>query len=934
MSSDPEDAPPVSVVAAIVVDDPTALPETLEAVRRQVYEPARIVVVAGSGPARLLAEAEGVPTTPALGALLDSLPADITHLWFVNEGAMPRPDALGRLVAEADRIGAGIAGSKILDRTNPTTMVSVGVATDVFEMPYTGLEPGERDQGQYDVVRDVAALAGVSMLIRRDLARGVRGPDPAMAPAAAAVDLCQRARLRGARIAVIPSSEVLYPAAAVRGRRWREDAGRIRAMLKSYGALTLAWAVPAVFLIGLLEVILAPFTGRWRLFDFVKAWTWNVVALPDTIRLRLHARRGRTVGDDELFRFQRRGSVTVSTLFGEMASAIRRRLPGEDRLSLEALGRDLRQPAFVTGILAIVFTLLAVRTIWSSGLPAVGYSLPFPDSGWDGVLAYAGGWNPAGLGSPEPLMPYVAVTGIVQTMLFGKAALAEYAFTFGTYVLGIWGVVRLLRTWSIEAAPGVAAGVVYVAGPAAQGIAANTDLGVLFALAVVPWALRVALARFPTTLLGRIGRLAAAAFTIALTAALAPLLLILPVGGLVLWAVLNPTDVKVWRAVAFGAGGTVIALPLLVPWIVEADLHRYVAAGDAFWEPWVVAAVAVATAVALTLLAAPPRLAVVSGWGAILVAGGALGARSADLGPGLAAESAALAAVALGSAAIVGAALEAVTRVGEIAGWRRFAVGMAAASVLLLVATSLLPLVGGRAGLPGDRFAAAFEFTTARPGDAAASRILVVGPPDELPGDSRLIRGASYRLVSAPLPDHLETHLADSRPGDDALVATLNLVIDGDTQRVGALLAPFGVRWIVVTGDAEGSDADPRSTAWLNVLEGQLDLVPLGGALPHPTFANEVSAVRATTSLGRIWLPDGLGYTGPAEVNGRVAIADNVDDRWGPGEWAALGWGNEVSAREGRAVFDAIEWRRLAAAGAGAGMLILAAAAWLGRRAG
>lgn len=931
MSSDPEDAPPVSVVAAIVVDDPTALPETLEAVRRQVYEPARIVVVDGGAEARRLAEADSLAWSAHLGTVLDSLPPDVTHLWVVHDAAIPRPDALGALIRDAERIGAGIAGSKILDRTDPSTMVSIGIATDVFEVPYTGLEPGERDQGQYDVVRDVAAVAGASMLIRKDLARGVGGPDRAMAPAAAAVDLCQRARLRGARIAVVPSSEVLYPATAVRGKRWREDAGRIRAMIKAYGLLTLLWALPALFLIGIVESILAPFAGRWRLFDFVKAWAWNLAALPDTIRQRVQARRGRSAGDDELFRFQRRGSVALASLSSDLAAQIRRRLPGEERLSFQSLGRDLRQPAFITAIVAFVFMLLAVRTIWSSGLPAVGWSLPFPESGRAGALAYAGGWNPAGLGSAEPLMPYVGITGVVQTVLLGDARLAEYAFALGCYLFGVWGMVRLLRTWSIEAAPGVVAGIVYVAGPAAQGIGATTDLGTLFALGTLPWALRVTLARWPASVLGRVGRVAAAGFTIGLTAVLSPLLLLVPAAVMFVWAVLNLTDGRAWRAFALAAAGGLIAVPLLYPWLGETDLELFVTSGDAFWQTSVVVAVAAVVTAVLTIVAAPSRLAMVAGWGAILVGAGALLARSAEIGLGRTVESAALTVVALGSAAIVGSAIEGVSRVSEVAGWRRLALGIGAVASLFIVVAAFLPLIGGRAGLPGDRFRQAFEFTAARPGDPAASRILVVGPPEDLPGDSRELRGAYYRLVSAPVPDHLETRLHERLIGDEALVATLSQVIDGETQRAGELLASFGIRWIVVMGQTEGSDADATSTAWLNVLEGQLDLVPLGAGLPHPTFANEEPAFRAVSSLGRVWTSRDGRYEGPAEVNGRLTVAENANSRWGPSEWTQVGWGSEVSAAQGMAGFDPIERRRLAASAAAIGLIVLAGLAWLGR---
>jgi GT2 family glycosyltransferase len=67
------------------------------------------------------------------------------------------------------------------------------------------------------------------MLIHRDLFRGLGGADPIM-PSSAAVDFCQRARLRGARVVAVPSSVVRFegrdPASP-----WRDRAGETRAML-------------------------------------------------------------------------------------------------------------------------------------------------------------------------------------------------------------------------------------------------------------------------------------------------------------------------------------------------------------------------------------------------------------------------------------------------------------------------------------------------------------------------------------------------------------------------------------------------------------------------------------------------------------------------------------------------------------------------------
>jgi hypothetical protein len=270
---------------------------------------------------------------------------------------------------------------------------------------------------------------------------------------------------------------------------------------------------------------------------------------------------------------------------------------------------------------------------------------------------------------------------------------------------------------------------------------------------------------------------------------------------------------------------------------------------------------------------------------------------------------------------------EALTRVKEVAGWRRIAVGVGSVGVVLVVLTALLVTLGGRAGLPGDQYTESLGFTAARPGDPANHRTLVLGDPALLPGDARLLRGAGYRVVSASVPELDEARLAEPRGGDVALASSLERIIDGDTLRAGAELAPYGIRWIVILGED-----DPHARAWSTVFEGQLDLVPLGGGLSFPTFASEEPAARAVTDAGELWASTGAGYVGEASPDGRVLIADNANSRWGPPEWVQVDWRNEVSAAGGSASLDPLSNRRTMAVVAGLSFLLLLLVAFVGRR--
>ncbi len=911
--------PKPTVVAAVLALDSTEVGDTIARVRDQVYETARIVVVGSGSTGRHAADGVGVEWMSSIPNLLGSIDGSVTHIWMLYAGALPRPDALEALVLEAERTDAAVAGSKLVRSDDPERLVAIGIATDVFDTPYLGLEDDEIDAGQYDVVRDVAAVGGVSMLIRRDLARGVAGPDPKMPPEAAAIDLCQRARLRGARVVVVPSSEVLFPAERFRAESWRERAGRIRAMLKVYSWLTLAWAIPLRLLIGLLEAVVSPFLGRWTLFDYLRAWAWNLWHLPSLVRDRIAARKGRAFGDAELFRFQMRGSAIVSDLTREVGGRLRARIDRSDGMSVASIGNDLRQPAFIVGVLTVVVSLLAVRSLWSAGWPATGYSMPLPSSGSAAVGAYAGGWNPGGFGSTEPLVPLIGLAGLVQRVLFDSPEMTAWALTLAAIVSGIWGTVRLMRAFDIEVVAGWMAGIILVAGPATQAIGDRTALGQLLALGVLPWAIRVAIVRWPRRWMRRLGRVLAVGWVVGLLGLLSPPLLVVPVGVLLLRALLQPTARANWVALGVGVIGTILALPVLLPWIVVQDLEAYLTAGTAFWTPDTIPLVAVGVAFVAGALGGRGRQLNAILLGGLLTAAGAVVARGNDLGFGRELVVSGLAVVALGTAFVAGGVID-LLRVSEIHGWRRVLSGIGTLGAVILVGLTLVPLYHGRGALAADEYTDSLRFTAAAEGDASASRILLVGPEDTLPGEWRVVRGAAYRVISAPLPSLWEVMLPEPSGPDVALENLLVDLINGDESRAGNALAQFGIRWVVATGQ----------TPLEAVFDGQLDLVRLGGA-KRPTFLVDAeNPVRAITTSGIAWSTSGTGYEGEPAAGERVLLEDTANTRWRPGPWSQQGWGNEVSAADGVAQFEPIATRRngaIAAAGIFAFYLLFSALA-------
>jgi hypothetical protein len=902
------------VVAVVTADDPDLLVPCLEAIGRQVYGPTRVIVVGGTDEVRRVAGEREAMWRPHLRAVYDAIGADVDYVWAVRQRARPEPRALAALVHDGVRADASVAGSKVVEAANPEVLVSVGYATDVFNAPFSGLEEGELDQAQFDVIRDVAAVSDTSMLIRRDLFRGLGGVDPAMPPTSAAIDFCQRARLRGGRVVVVPSSVVRYegpdPAS-----RWRERAGETRSMIKAYSPLTLFWALPVAFLVGLAESVLGIFVGRFALPGVLAAGGWNLVHLPSALKARFQARRGRAVGDEELFRYQVNGSTRLRALWDETASKVRARFP-EGVLSgfsdaVEAGQQRIRNPGFFVGFLVVVFSLIATREIWSERLPIVGFSLLPPDSPVAALGSYAGGWNPAGLGSPEVLRPQVAITALIQFLTFGRGGAAVALITLGSFIGGAFGMSRLLRIWRVGPTSGLLAGIVLMAGPGMVAVAGDTHWSAIPAIAALPWAVTAAIGPIGAPAGFGMRAFAAASLAIGVGAAFSPATLAVPLLAVVLWAAVG-VGARRWAVIRVIAASAA-ALLLLMPWVLFADLGGFFGDGAAaFWQPsaWVTGFIVVAGVG--VFLTGDRVLGSLAGWGGLLAAIGAVAARSGDFGGGAETAVLGLGAVALGTAALVGAALDAGMRRRTWGGLASAGARAAMVAGITLVLTTLVLAGPGRAGLPADVFGDAYRF--AATSEAPSTRMLLFGPVDSLPGESRTLDGLGYRVIVPPHPATWEGELNEPRLGDDALDALLVDILNGEVRRAGSALAEFGIAWVVFT--------EPSPLELL--FEAQLDLVPLR-SFDFPVFRNEIPAAPASSADGVAWQASGTGFRAPVGATGAVRVASNADFRWGPGTWEQDGWANRISAGGTGVGFAGDGPRRLLAiASAGWGVMLVA----------
>lgn len=365
-----------------------------------------------------------------------------------------------------------------------------------------------------------------------------------------------------------------------------------------------------------------------------------------------------------------------------------------------------------------------------------------------------------------------------------------------------------------------------------------------------------------------------------------------------LWAVVGSVLVVAtllagssWRVAAWFALGTVVSvafgLLLNLPWVLDwtwADLtgaQRAGATGQSVAEvaslapSWmrfsvlalglylpVVVALAITRAWRLTWSVRAALLVVVFGALAVLADRGELPIAMPDgsllsvpLAFGLA----------LSGAAIAGGFGEDV--LGRGFGWRQPVALLANAALVVGLVPAVLSIGSGTWNAP--RTPMSLLLSTQLPIDPAVGdhRVLYVGDPRLMPVPAREYQpGIAWAVVDAGDFDFTERFTVPTSGGDAAVEHALDLIASGSTLRAGHLLAPLGIRYIVVPlTDGVVSTIDdplPLPEGLVAALRNQLDIGSVQGPPSLGIFLNES------------WFPVGAQLTGATAEASRLAGDD------------------------------------------------------------
>jgi GT2 family glycosyltransferase len=893
-SAAPAGAP--AVVAVVVTRNPGRFFEAaLAALADQDYPELSVLVVdAGSSedpttrvaavlPGAFVHRAAGAH--PGFGGAANEalgLVAGATLFVACHDDVVLAPDAVRLMVEEAYRSNAAIVGPKLVSANDPEVLLEVGRSIDRLGGSHTGIEPGELDQEQHDAVRDVFYVSSAAMLVRTDLFEALGGFDPETFPGSEDLDLCWRARLAGARVVVAPDARAAHIEAA--NDRRPGDAptirdvarNRVRVVLTNYSRSSLVRVVPAAVALAMVEAIVFAATPRRRQATAVLgAWRWHLMHPRRRRAARRRAQSERTVHDGELRELQVGAGARVGSFLTQHHTDERiESLEDRVRDSLESLGDTLMHPASFALAAFVLVVVFGTRDFFFSGVPGVGSFVS-----WPGVHALAGAfgspWRYTGLGSTAAPPPALAIMAGLGTILVGSVGLAQTLLVALAIPVGAVGAMRLARQAGSDRSGAVVAALAYGISPVPRNDLATGRLGPLILYALLPF-LVLLLARAgrfdPDAPVGRRRLLGLAILTAVATAWYPPAALVVLVGAVafLLAAPLVGGGAAAFRALGAALVGALGAAVLLFPWPVNAahGLHDPAAFGFSFNPRLSLdqlirfqtgpAGAGIATygllvaAAAALLLASGTRLAwAARAWMLVLVAWAAVEVPS-RLAPGVAVPlpEAVLSLGALGLALAAGLAVA--SRPPRHLGLRGLCALVAMAGVILAGLGFAADSLDGRWHVPSNSWPAELAFTRDLQFEGQF-RVLWVGDPTVLPLDpARVDNGVSYTLTRNGPGDARELLRAPLTHTRDPVADAVAAAIAGRTSRLGRILGPMGVRYVVlVHTNGPGGIAGRPVPALDAALRNQLDFGRLGSDPGIELYQNQAWYPGLTVVRGR-----------------------------------------------------------------------------------
>ena len=851
---------PNVLVVLVSGDDIDALRQCLAALSRQTHPRIGILAVDNAstdgsadllgsslGEDRVIRLPEDMGFPGAVSAALRSEHADrADYVLLMRDDTLLAPEAISALVEAAERMeGVGVVGPKVLDADDPTVLREIGMSIDLFGNPYSALEAGEIDQGQYDRIREVFYVSSSAMLVSVAAVTRAGPLDERLRSDLDEMDQCWRIRLAGFRILWTPTAVALSPGGrrdrtttwAHTHTRYLRERAAVASMLKNYGFLSLAWILPLAIGQALVRAISYLFSRRFDdAWQVVAAWGWNLAHLFGTGRRRARAQAVRAVPDRHVrqfmasvwIRFDRWSRYTMETLRPAATAAATEADAEAERPTAWARARTLAltHPVAVAWVLTALVIAMSYRHLVTASPLAGGALAAFPSSPRGFFEEFVSGLRHTALGGTAPGTPALPMLGVSSAIAFANPSLAQKVLLLALPVLASIGCYRALQRIPVGRTAAVLGAACYGLSPIVLWGLSDGRLPELVFIAGLPWLTGRLIALFGSNPPARRVRwIAGAALGLAAlgsffpgaflaAAVVAVIALILPGGGgriaglarvglavagaaLLAWPATVGILGSAGRSLADGVGtpsfGDALRVALAAApgdWVIAFFLPIAAALGLGFAS----GAVRRPAARSMLMMLAGVYLA----WAA---ANGWLPAWLSNP-----VSYAALAAFAMASLAAMG--LESV-----LSGLHRRSFGMAQFGSALLVGVVTVGLAGqafqamrGSWEIGGsDRVSPAYAVV--QPANGESYRVLWVGrrlggsfpAPGGVPMGTAAAGSASVRfaVTAPPGASAYEFGRSLGGPGYGGLSEVLSAILSGPTRQGGAMLAPFGIRYVV-----------------------------------------------------------------------------------------------------------------------------------------
>ena len=530
-------------VTAVLVthDGATWLPEVIAAIGSQSRPVDRIIAVdTGSVDSSLkLLKSSGISTIPeerdmgygdAIEHALALTPAagENEWIWLLHDDCAPDRQALQLMLAALeDRPQVAIAGPKLRGWYDRDQLLEMGISIAGDGARWTGLEDGEQDQGQYDVVTEVMSVSTAAMLVRRNVFEELGGLDINLALFRDDVDFGWRVHVAGHKAICVGQALAFHVEASANERRAvdvseaflhrpllldRRNAAYVLLVNSSWWMLP--WIALQLFITSLIRALtnlLAKLPGYAG--DEVAAVGLLLAHPAELFQARRDRKKKRLLSPRIISHFIPSTWSQIRLGF-ERAGSVISDLIIPERRSLESVSGTpsysdigtvdenfddadltppvvpsiwkglLRKPQFLIAFAIALISLFATRGRFGSlSGGALAHS---PSSGFDLLHRYAESWHLVGLGSAVSMSPWLPLLGISSLITFGNLQLLITLIFLFAPAVSFLTIYRVLLHQGVRRNYGLIGAGIYVASPLLWASINQGRIGTILLLQLLP----------------------------------------------------------------------------------------------------------------------------------------------------------------------------------------------------------------------------------------------------------------------------------------------------------------------------------------------------------------------------------------------------------------------------------------------------------------